>query len=64
MTQYCYHLFGLALLDKSVVDDDVFLPRQSIEVRVAVGTSLTAINDIQLVQWELQPLRQPLDTRL
>jgi hypothetical protein len=41
-------LLWLALLKQGVVDDNVLLPRQTIEVSIAVGATLAAINDVQL----------------
>lgn len=57
-------LLGLALLNQRVVDDNVLLPRQAEEVRVAVGAALAPVDDVQLVQRELEALRQGLDAVL
>jgi hypothetical protein len=57
-------LVALALLNQGIVDDNVFLPGQAKEVGIAVGATLAAVNDVQLVKWELELLRQVLDVRL
>ncbi len=59
-----YNLLGLTLLNKGIVNDDMLLPRHSEEVCVAVRTSLTSINDVELVKRELQPFSQCFDTCL
>ena len=46
----------LAFLNQGVVDYDVLLPWHTKEVCVTVGASLAAINDIQFMKWELQPV--------
>lgn len=64
MAQHCNNLLRLALLEQSVIDDDVLLPRKTVEVSVTVSTALAAINDVQLRERELELLGQVLDTGL
>jgi hypothetical protein len=47
-------LLGLALLNQSIVDNNVLLPGETKEIGVGVGTSLASINDVELVQGELE----------
>jgi hypothetical protein len=48
------NLIRLALLNESIVDDDVLLPGETKEIGVGVGASLASINDIELVERELE----------
>ena len=57
-------LLRLALLNQRVVNDNVLLPRQTKEVRVAVRAALAPVNHVQLMQRELQALGQRLDAVL
>lgn len=57
-------LLGLALLDQSVVDDNVLLPGKTKEVGIAVGAALASINDVELVEGEVEFLGETLDLRL
>jgi hypothetical protein len=54
----------LALLQPGIINDNVLLPGQTIEVSIAVGTALAAIDDVQLREWELELLGKVLDTSL
>ena len=58
------HLLWLALLHQGIIDDNVLLPGQTIEVSIAVGTALAAIDDVQLRERELELLGKVLDTSL
>lgn len=42
-----------ALLNKSIVDDDMLLPGETKEIGIAVSAALATINDVQLVKREL-----------
>ena len=64
MREHSDDLARLALLNERVVDDDVLLPRQAKEIRVAVSATLAPVDDVQLVQRELQALRQRLGALL
>jgi hypothetical protein len=64
MAQDGDHLLGLALLKQGVVDNNVLLPGQTVEVSIAVGTTLAAINDVQLRERELELLGKVLNTGL
>jgi hypothetical protein len=57
-------LLGLALLKQGVVDDNVLLPGQTVEVSIAVGTTLAAIDDVQFRERELELLGKVLHTSL
>jgi len=48
------NLIRLALLDESIVDNNVLLPGEAKEIGVGVGASLASINDIELVERELE----------
>lgn len=58
------HLLWLALLQQGIINDNVLLPGQTIEVSIAVGTALAAIDDVQLRKRELELLGKVLDTSL
>lgn len=58
------NLLPLALLNQSVVDDDVLLPGQTKEVGIAVGAALAAVDDVQLMERELELLGEVLDIGL
>ena len=64
VAQHGNNLFRLALLEQSVVDDNVLLPRQTVKVRVAVGTALAAIDNMQIREWELELLGEVLNASL
>lgn len=64
MAQNSDNLLRLTLLEQSVVNHNVLLPGQTVEVGVAVSTALASINDMQLRKWELEFLREVLDTGL
>lgn len=64
VAQHSDNLLWLALLDQSIVEDDVLLPRQTIEVGIAVSTALAAVNDMQLLEREVKSLGKLLDTSL
>lgn len=64
MAQHGHHLLRLTLLDQSVVDDNVLLPGQAIEVRIAMRAPLAPINNIKLLEREFQPFSQPLHPSL
>lgn len=64
VTQDSNDLFWLTLLDKGIIDHNVLLPRQTVEVGVAVSTPLAAIDDVQLLEGEAQLLCQVLDASL
>ena len=55
MAEHCDHFLRFALLDESIVNDNMFLPWQAKEISIAMCTPLTSINDIQAAEWELQP---------
>ena len=61
VTKHSNNLLGLALLKKSVVDDNVLLPRQAVEVGVGVCAALAAIDNVELGQWELEAASECLD---
>jgi hypothetical protein len=58
------NLLRLALLDKSIVDDNVLLPGETEEIGVGVGASLASINDVELVEGEFEACSESLDLRL
>jgi len=60
----CNYLFGFALLNQGVVDDDVLLPWQTEEVSIAVRASLAAIDNMKLFKREVQAGSQPLNASL
>lgn len=64
MAEHSDNLLGLSLLNQSVVDDNVLLPWETIEVSIAVGTALAAVDNMQLLKRELEPLGQFLDAGL
>lgn len=64
VTQNSNDLIRLALLNQSIVDDNVLLPGQTKEVRVAVRTPLATVDDIQFLEGELQLPSKVLNTRL
>ena len=55
------NLLGLALLNKSIVDDNVLLPGETKEIGVGVGAALAAVDDVELVQGELEAGGKRLD---
>lgn len=64
MGQHSNDLLGLALLHQGVVDDNVLLPRQTVEIGVGVGASLATIDDVKLVQREVESRGKLLDLGL
>lgn len=62
--EHGYNFLRLALLNQGVVDDNMLFPWHAKEVRITVSTSLTTINDIQFMKWELQSLGKALNTGL
>lgn len=64
MGQDSNHFFRLALLNQGIIDNNVLLPRQAVEVGIAVSTALAAIDNIQLVEREIQLLSKSLDASL
>lgn len=62
MAQDSNNLFRFTRLEQRVINDNVLLPRQAIEVRIAVSASLAAIDDVELVQGELKLLCELLNT--
>jgi hypothetical protein len=55
------NLLRLALLNKSIVDDNVLLPGETKEIGVGVGAALAAVDDVELVQGELEAGGKRLD---
>ena len=64
MSQDGNNLLRLALLNQSIVDNNVLFPRKTIEVGIAVSAALATVDDIQLVKREVQLLSQILNTSL
>lgn len=64
VAQHSNNLLRLGLLNQGIVDNNVLLPWQAVEVGIAVGTTLAAVNDMQLRQRELESLCQVLNTSL
>ena len=64
VTQHSDNLFAVALLYKSVVDDDVLLPGQTKEVCVAVRAALAAVDDEERVEREIEAFGESLDPLL
>lgn len=58
MCQNCLDFVRLAFFDQGVEDDDVFAPRQSEEVSVAMRTTLGTVDLIQMLQGELELRRE------
>ena len=54
-------LIGFRLLNQSIVDDDVLLPRQAIKVGIGVSAALRPVNDKKLLQGELMAGCELLD---
>jgi hypothetical protein len=54
----------LALLNQSIINDNVLLPRHAEEVGVRMSTSLASIDDIKLMKGELQSLSKTFNTSL
>lgn len=44
-----------ALLNQGIIDDNLLAPGQSVEVRVAVGTALGTIDNVEVLQREVEP---------
>ena len=64
MSQNGNDLLRITLLDQSIVNNNVFLPRKTIEVCIAVSAALATIDNVQLVEREAQLLSQSLNTSL
>jgi hypothetical protein len=62
--EHGHHLLSLTLLNQSVIDDNMLLPRETKEIGVAVGAALASINHVQLMQRELQLLGEILNVGL
>lgn len=60
MTKNGDNLLRFALFNQGIVDHNVFLPRQTEKVGIAMRTSFASVNDIQRLQRKLEPLRQCL----
>ena len=60
MGKDCDDFADPTLLDKSIVNDYLLAPRQSVEIGVAVSTSLGAIDDIEMFQREFETRSQGL----
>lgn len=58
------NLLGLTLLNQSIVDNNMLLPRQAIEVRITMRAPLTSVNNMQVRKREIQSLSQALHTSL
>lgn len=52
------NLVSFGLFQQSIVDDNVLLPRQTVEEGIGVSAALAAVNDVQLVQGEFEPSSQ------
>ena len=63
MAKYGGDFLDVGLLDQGVVDDDLLFPWQTIEICVAVCTPFTTVNDIQFVEWEVEPFGKLLNRR-
>ena len=61
MAKHSGDFLDVRLLDQGIVDDDLLLPWQTVEICIAVCAPLTTVNDIQLVQWKLEPFGKFLD---
>lgn len=57
-------LLGLALLNQSVVDNNVLLPGETKKIGVAVSAALAAIDDVEFVKGELELLGEILNVGL
>lgn len=55
------NLVSFGLFQQSIVDDNVLLPRQTVEEGIGVSAALAAVNDVQLVQGEVEPSSQFVD---
>lgn len=55
------NLVSFGLFQQSIVDDNVLLPRQTVEEGIGVSAALAAVNDVQLVQGEVEPSSQFID---
>lgn len=64
VAQHSNNLLRFSLLDQGIIDDNVLLPWQAVEVGIAVGTALAAVNDVQLLEGEVKLLSEVLDTGL
>lgn len=54
MGKDCDDFADPTLLDQSIVNDYLLAPRQSVEIGVAVSTSLGAIDDVKMFQREFE----------
>ena len=64
VAQHGNDLLCLAFFDKGIIDDNVFLPGETIEIGVAVSTPFAAVNDIKLFEWKLESPRKSFNRRL
>lgn len=60
----CDYFLRLALLNESIVDDNMLLPWHAKEVSIAMSTSLTSINYVELGKRELQSFSKAFNTSL
>lgn len=64
MCKNCDYFLRLALLNESIVDDNMLLPWHAKEVSIAMSTSLTSINYVELGKRELQSFSKAFNTSL
>lgn len=64
MTQHSDNLLRFTLLKQSIIDDDMLLPRETVEIGVGVGTALAAVDNMQLGKRELQLFGKLLNASL
>lgn len=55
VAEYGGNLFGVALFNQGIVNDNVLAPGKAIEVGVAVCAPLRPVDDIEMFQRELEP---------
>ena len=58
------NLFRFALFDQGIVDNNVLVPRQSVEISVAMSAPLASVDDMEFLKRELELGRKILDTGL
>ena len=64
VAQHRDDFLGVGFLDQCVVDYNVFLPRETIEICIAVGAALAAVNDIEFGEGEAKAFGQGFDAGL
>ena len=64
VSQNSHDFLSLALLNQSIIYDNMLLPWQTKKVGVAVSTSLATINNIEFVQGEFELSGQSFNTSL